>query len=371
MSFADLQFERLNASVVMNAGIPTVEIGSLLWAPEAITETGKRRQQLAAEELTTAFQNWGLAYLTLEDVEEGFAAKVSECGLLAASKLFSLPEDVKNSLLCGESRNGATRGYLGIGSESGGNCFERKESYGYAYEWEGTGKVPSNKLEAENVWPTDPAFSSVQADLNRYYDHAGRIMRAVAKALAMTWSENGGVRNPKREESILDMVDTGRTISLMRCFHYFPSTIAESSETEETGSVQHTDWGFATLNAQQHTTRAALQVLHQGIWVDVPPVENTFVVNCGDFASLLSRGKLHSPIHRVRLIDSERISLIYFQYPAFDTEVPDATPGTEHLSLLQNQSLQRPNSEPNTQQRKQSFGEHIVQKWDQVARNNT
>lgn len=351
--------------------IPTVEIGSFL-RKEVSNDDWKQKRIHAAEELRLAFQSWGLAYLVLDDVEKGFAAKVLECGLRGASTLFRLPQSLKNSMSCPESRNGVTRGYLGMGSESGGKCFERKEAFSYACEWEGPGRSPSNKLEAENVWPAPVDYSSVKDDLMYYHDQAQKIMRAVAEALAMTWPEEDGMSRSRREESILDMVDGGRSISLMRCFHYFPASIAdESRKRAETGSVQHTDWGFATLNGQQTGTEAALQVLHQGGWVDVPPVENTFVVNCGDFASLLSKGRLHSPIHRVRLIDSERTSVIYFQYPAFETKLPDGAPGTEHLSLLQNQSLQQSNADHNAQQHKESFGERIVQKWDQVARNDT
>ncbi len=352
----------------MSLSIPLVDLGSLLVAGRNVDIA---RQANAAEQLTNAFEEYGLAYICLDDMEKGYAEKIAQSAVAATDDFFRLPQRVKKSIACDRSRPGVTRGYLDVGCESGGGLFERKEAFSYSYNWEGTGRLPRNSLEAENVWPCkSEGADDIRRRLSEYYIQAGKIMQAVAKALWMTWGtlepDNGTIES-RSENWLTDMIGKGDTISLMRCFHYFPQ---QKTARKETGSVAHTDWGFATLIAQQIGSESALQVHRDGKWHDVPPVANTFVVNCGDFASLLSRGRLHSPLHRVVLTNSERVSLVYFQYPDFDAEVPNALPGTKALSLLQNQSEKEQSQESYRPEifGDLCFGKYIARKWDQVQR---
>jgi isopenicillin N synthase-like dioxygenase len=42
-----------------------------------------------------------------------------------------------------------------------------------------------------------------------------------------------------------------------------------------------------------------LQVLHQNVWVDVPPVQGALVVNLGDLMQITSNDKFKSVVHKV------------------------------------------------------------------------
>jgi len=63
-----------------------------------------------------------------------------------------------------------------------------------------------------------------------------------------------------------------------------------------------------------------MESLHPGTktWLSVgPPPPNSFIVNAGDFVPIWTRGRWHSPVHRVVAKDAsrERFSIPYFTGP--------------------------------------------------------
>lgn len=132
-----------------------------------------------------------------------------------------------------------------------------------------------------------------------------------------------------------------------------------------------------------------LQLWHQEQWVFVPPVADALVVNVGDLLHLLSGKAWTSPLHRVVAeTDEERFSLVFFQYPRYDTPLPPAalTPDPEGraggISLLKFQGKQGhpqadkceaaeaelgPGASPKGNSAS-SFGDVILRKWAQVQR---
>jgi isopenicillin N synthase-like dioxygenase len=151
----------------------------------------------------------------------------------------------------------------------------------------------------------------------------------------------------------------------------------------------HTDWGFLTLILSPCKT-VGLQLFHEKEWHDVPSVENTLVVNGGDYLSLLTGGKLISPLHRVVSNgQEERYSMCCFYYPDYKAKIPllvkehelkgQAASGS--YSLLRDQRAQE--DLDNTKQSGNddarsvatkllngeiNFGDYIVSKWSTVFR---
>ncbi|XP_024012546.1 1-aminocyclopropane-1-carboxylate oxidase homolog 5 [Eutrema salsugineum] len=63
------------------------------------------------------------------------------------------------------------------------------------------------------------------------------------------------------------------------------------------GLSKHTDFSFLTVLLQDNI--AALQVLHDQTWIDVPTVPGALVINIGDLLQLITNDKFFSAEHRV------------------------------------------------------------------------
>lgn len=334
----------------------------------------KKARQAAAHALLDAFETVGMAYLQFNGASLHMLNKNIQPAFTEARRFFgrSLPE--KQTATVEGLPKGVTRGYLGPGAESGAATFEWKEAFSWSYDWDKTDVKPQNSLEARNVWPEaiiskdGSTDDNIKQSFDDLFTFMGKVMVALVDALVEAWPAAYGPVPDLRTLS-----KQGDTISLLRSFHYYGMTDATANMT---GSCEHTDWGFATLIAQQNSGEAALQVHVDGEWIDVLPVPDTLVVNCSDFLSMLTDGRLHSPLHRVVLTENERISFVFFQYPGFDTPVPNISEHgkerTKGLFLLKNQSDDAAGSANENDKmpylQDLTFGELIAMKWQQVSR---
>jgi len=251
---------------------------------------------------------------------------------------------------------GFTRGYVGVGGESGSDLFELKEGFSYGYPWSGS---PRNPLQGPNEWP-DPAAGlrdNWKNEMETFYADMIRVAEMTTRALSVSLGQDAGYFGK--------FCDQGDTISLMRFFNYLPRSLAEkaTNKTNLTGSSPHTDWGFLTLIIQDQT--GGLQVHVDGEWKDITPCPDGVLVNCGDYLSLATAGKYLSPLHRVVLHPTQfRKSMVLFYYPNYEAELPTSAPG--NLSLFSQQAPKERQQEIDGKQL--PFGEFILKKWSQVFR---
>ena len=97
------------------------------------------------------------------------------------------------------------------------------------------------------------------------------------------------------------------------------SEIPHQSEADM-GIHHHTDAGALTILLQDKI--GGLQVHHEGLWHDVPPIDNAFVINTGDMMQVWSNNKYRAPIHRVLPMKATaRYSLPFFYNPSAATRV--------------------------------------------------
>lgn len=112
--------------------------------------------------------------------------------------------------------------------------------------------------------------------------------------------------------------------SCLRLLHY---PVPEASESEDSSQLMirckaHSDYGSVTLLTTDGV--GGLQAMIDGIWIDVPYVEGSIVVNIGSLLSDWTQGKLLSTLHRV-VSDGQssvpRTSIAFFADPDSDISV--------------------------------------------------
>ncbi|HJP69785.1 MAG TPA: 2OG-Fe(II) oxygenase family protein, partial [Sphingomicrobium sp.] len=97
--------------------------------------------------------------------------------------------------------------------------------------------------------------------------------------------------------------------------NYYPPIATDGLKTNKWSFSPHTDYGSFTLLSQD--SLGGLQVRNSaGTWIDVPPVENAFVVNLGDLMAMWTNDLYASTLHRaLNVANVARISIPFFVSP--------------------------------------------------------
>lgn len=141
-----------------------------------------------------------------------------------------------------------------------------------------------------NQWPETPGFRDT---LEAYFG----AVRALAMKLLPVFSL--AVEQPVDYfDAFFDPPAT--TLRLVR----YPPTPGPRPD-DFMGIYPHTDYGFFTLLAQDDVGGLEIQRV-DGVWVDVPHIADSFVVNIGDAAARWTNDVFNSSPHRVINKSSER-----------------------------------------------------------------
>jgi len=336
-----------------NHEFPPVQLPVIDLSPFLNSASPLNAKSGVAAQLHDACRTYGAFYL----IGHGIDTTAVMSGMRS---FFDLSSSQKKSISI--KPGGFTRGYIGMGEESGSELLEVKEAFSYGYPWPPE-RVPDISMEGSNVWP-DKAWMTTegQAGMENFYESLCGVAEGLTRAFSLSYG--------KGEEYLLNHCNGGETISLIRLFHYFPYKAADElfpEHTKRIGSSPHTDWGFLTLIVQEDNV-PGLQLHHQEEWKDVLPEPGALLVNCGDYFSLLTGGEYISPLHRVVSSGRERMSAVLFYYPSYDAKMPLL--GGQDYSLFKDQrefvDLPIIHTIP-----KNSFGEFIEEKWLQVQRKNS
>ncbi|EGZ16322.1 hypothetical protein PHYSODRAFT_249719 [Phytophthora sojae] len=102
------------------------------------------------QKLADAFARFGCCYLTGHGILDALSKRM----LQSDESFCALPDETKAAIPVVQDR-GFTRGYIGVGKESGSaERIEVKEAFSYGYEWpEGKPEPFATGLQGPNVWP--------------------------------------------------------------------------------------------------------------------------------------------------------------------------------------------------------------------------
>jgi isopenicillin N synthase-like dioxygenase len=280
------------SSATSFTSVPIVDISGLRSADPA------ERERVAGE-IGRAAREVGFLYVTGSGIDESRFERM----LTATKEFFALPVEEKMRSYIGLSR--CHRGYVPVGEEGVENGTpDLKEAFDTALDLpaDDPDYLAGNPMLGPNTWPDLPDFAEAVTD---YYDAVLEVGHLLLRAFAVALDEDPDVFSRHAT----------KTPSQLRLVHYPYNPDARDG----LGIGAHTDYECFTL---LKPTAPGLEVLNgAGQWIDVPPVEGTFVVNIGDLLELWTNGAFVATSHRVRRVVEERYSFPLFFNVDYDTEV--------------------------------------------------
>jgi isopenicillin N synthase-like dioxygenase len=259
------------------------------------------RYQVAAE-LGRACREVGFFYVS----GHGISAEVRAGMFAAAHAFFAQPLEVKQAVSITLSPH--NRGYAAIGSErlDQNAPVDQKEAFNIGLDLspddpEVLAGVP---FRGVNHWPDLPGWRQT---VQTYFDACQRLQLDIHRGFSLDLGLD--------EDFFADKLD--RPISTLRMLHY---PAGQASQPDEVGAGTHTDYGNLTILATDGV--AGLQVQRRdGVWLDAPHIDGTFVCNIGDCLMRWTNDIYVSTPHRVLRPQAERYSVAFFADPNPDAKV--------------------------------------------------
>eukprot|EP01117_Protostelium_nocturnum_P017495 TRINITY_DN7121_c0_g1_i1.p1 TRINITY_DN7121_c0_g1~~TRINITY_DN7121_c0_g1_i1.p1 ORF type:complete len:361 (+),score=102.39 TRINITY_DN7121_c0_g1_i1:101-1183(+) len=205
----------------------------------------------------------------------------------------SLEEKMKVSVQKGGV---AWRGYMPYNGEGTHGKPDAKEGFYLGPEHPDDHPLKGMPLHGKNQFP-DEALPHMRGALMAYIDQVTQLGKTLTQILSLSLGFE--------RDKLLNLWLSPEPIAIVRSFRYSKKEkkegelIEENKETATEGIGKHTDFGYLTI-LKQDSPGLQMYSNEKG-WIDVPVVENAFVVNVGDMLDMLTGGRFKSMPHRVVL----------------------------------------------------------------------
>ncbi|KAH7083411.1 hypothetical protein BKA63DRAFT_549789 [Paraphoma chrysanthemicola] len=264
--------------------VPVIDL-----APYYLAGSQHQEAQRTIQAIHAAASTWGFFIVTGTKV----SPQVQSSLLSSSRSFFDLPLEVKKAL---DVRNGgaAWRGYMPLGGEQTHGHMDWKEGLYVGPEHADDHPLVGLPLHGKNQFP-DHVLPDMRHEVLDYVAEATKL----GETLTEIFSLGLGLSQKELHERLLEP----EPVVLFRCFKYMPTDSDAPDESKENGKDdfgigEHTDFGYLTI---LKVDSPGLQVLSPSDeWVDVPFIENSFIVNIGDMFDQLTNGRYRSRPHRVR-----------------------------------------------------------------------
>ncbi|XP_065659366.1 uncharacterized protein LOC100209573 [Hydra vulgaris] len=254
-----------------------------------------------AEELLSAFQDWGFVYLK----GTGFSPEFVESLFDSSREFFHQSLEEKNRVLFNSSNLSNPFGYVPFKFETfdRNKPFDLKEAFDYL-PWI-TEDIKSKLPQKFYVTMTD-MFSKCHV-------LTMRLLRLLNLALR--------IEDPQFLEKAHKFTSIqGKNHTMLRSL-YYPGVDKSLIQPSQLRCGEHTDYGTITLLFQDETGGLEVQSPN-GNFIHATPIPNTIVVNAADLLERWTSGKIKSTKHRVVSLgnpEKPRQSIAFFCQP--DDEV--------------------------------------------------
>ncbi|MCB0501729.1 MAG: isopenicillin N synthase family oxygenase [Bacteroidetes bacterium] len=254
-----------------------------------------------ATEIREACIQYGFFYIRNHGIDETLQEQLETI----SREFFALPlsEKMKIHMSLGGS---AWRGYFPIGEELTSGQPDLKEGLYFGEELTADHPLVKAKtpLHGSNLFPNYP--EALQTTVLNYIQAMTKLGHQLMEAVSLSLGLAPNYFNQNY---------TSHPFTLFRIFHY-PAT----NSRQQWGVGEHTDYGVLTILKQDDI--GGLQVKSNNLWVEAPPIPNTFVCNIGDMLERITGGLYLSTPHRVlNTSGKSRLSFPFFFDPNFKAKV--------------------------------------------------
>jgi isopenicillin-N synthase len=171
-----------------------------------------------------------------------------------------------------------------------------------------------------NVWPDAVNRLEYRSFYEQYYRAVFNFSAVLLRGFALALG-----REEKFFSDHFKADDTLSAVSLIRYPYladYPPVKIG--SDGTKLSFEHHQDVSLITVLYQ--TPVPNLQVLTKAGYEDIRPSADCFLVNCGTYMAHVTNNYYPAPVHRVKFINAERLSIPFFVNLSYDSLIPPFAP---------------------------------------------
>lgn len=180
----------------------------------------------------------------------------------------------------------------------------------------------NSPLHEINIWPDEAKYPGFRKFIEGYYWKAFHFSSVLLRAFALAMGKEERFFDQffKREDTMSSM----RLIRYPFIDPYPPGAIKTAADGELLSFETHTDVSLLTVLYQPQV--ANLQVDTPEGYKNIPASDDCFLVNGGLFLQRISNDYYKAPLHRVRYVNAERLSLPFFVHLAWDSVIEGSSP---------------------------------------------
>jgi isopenicillin N synthase-like dioxygenase len=264
-------------------------------------DTTREERKRTARALCSACIDIGFFYVT----GHGFALSELDAVLAQQRSFFALPLADKMKVL---SLNVDMPGFVrtgGIDPElNRDKVVDIKERFSLTRELMPDELARADSRVGRSQWPARDQLPAFEITMKNYIARLGRVSEALNHAFALSLD---------LPEDYFDAHYRHPDMSLM--LNFYPPVDAAKLKSTQWSFSPHADYTAFTVLLQDSS--GGLQARNSaGNWIDVTPMEGTFVVNVGNLLARWTNDLYKSTLHRALHIgNAPRISAAFFVYP--------------------------------------------------------
>jgi isopenicillin-N synthase len=163
--------------------------------------------------------------------------------------------------------------------------------------------LPSHEV---NIWPNAKKYPGLRQYFEKYYTDVFSVSSTILRGFALALGKDESFFDPH-----FTMKDTLSAVSLIR-YPYLENypPVKTGPDGALLSFEHHQDVSLITVLYQ--TAVPNLQVEMSDGYRDIPVSDQYFLVNCGTYMAHITNDYYPAPVHRVKFINAERLSIPFF-----------------------------------------------------------